>query len=493
MKTTIKILALILALVMMLPLVLACKDNSTSEDGADSTTAQQGGPGGTVDTSDQAVSKLPSMDWNGETFDILGRDGGSYVMFHNFEIWRESMPGDVVGDAVFTRNETLKKKYNFEVTEELVSNTYTEIQTLYDAQDDIYDLVIYRPINVQAHASAGYLLDLNSADMQYINFEHPSWNDHTNEQLTIAGRLFYTSSDFLLQDKSRTFCMFYNRELARANSLGYLEDLVKNNTWTLETVNNIVHDFAVELDGLSGHSPQDGFGIATTGTSSFAAFCYGAGFRLSQNTDGYPTLVEPSTFELGIIDAVGKFAFDNTVWYEPGFYKESDSTVFCNGNTLLYSVFPSVLESAMNEKCTFEFGSIPYPKYDASQERYLTQINVENGSLFAIPYTVADPAMVSFFLQAITEESTNTSYTAFIDTKCKIQDVYDERSAEMLDLTLQNVAYDVVAICGYGDLWNVIANLIPGFGTNIYKRLWDQRYEKAESAIDDLVADYEAM
>ena len=116
MKTTIKILALILALVMMLPLVLACKDNSTSEGGADSTTAQQGGPDGTVDTSDQAVSKLPSMDWNGETFDILGRDGGSYVMFHNFEIWRESMPGDVVGDAVFTRNETLKKKSTVKAT-----------------------------------------------------------------------------------------------------------------------------------------------------------------------------------------------------------------------------------------------------------------------------------------------------------------------------------------------------------------------------------------
>jgi hypothetical protein len=290
--------------------------------------------------------------------------------------------------------------------------------------------------------------------------------------------------------------MFYNRELARANGLGYLEDHVDANTWTLETVNSIVHDFAVELDGIAGHSPLDGFGVATTGSSSFAAFCYGAGFRLSTNEDGYPTLVEPSTFELEIIDAVGKFAFDSNVWFDPGSaqYKgNSDSTVFSDGNTLLYSVFPSVLESALNEKCTFEFGSIPYPKKDSSQERYLTQINVENGSLFAIPYTVSDPAMVSFFLQAITEESTNTTYTAFIDTKCKVQDVYDELSAEMLDLTLQNVAYDVVAICGYGGLWDVIANLVPEFGTNIYKRLWDSKYQTAEDQIDALIANYEAM
>jgi len=485
MKKTIKLLSLVLAIMMLLPLVIAC--NKGNESGGGAATSDPG----TVNTDPTVVSKLPSMDWGGETFDILGRDGGNYVMFHNFEIWRESMDGTVVGDAVYTRNETLKKKYNFEVTEELVSNTATEVLTLYDAQDDVYDLVIYRPISVQAHASSGYLLDLNS--LEYIDFEHPSWNAHTNEQLTIADRLFYTSSDFLLQDKSRTFCMFYNRELARANGLGYLEDHVKDNTWTLETVNNIVHQFAVELDGVAGHGEHDGFGIATTGSSSFAAFCYGAGFRLSENVDGYPSLVEPDTKILDIIDQAGKFAFDKNVWYDPAVYSFSDSSVFCFGNTLLYSVFPSVLESAMNEKCNFEFGSLPYPKYDAQQERYLTQINVENGSLLAVPYTVADPTMVSFFLEALTEESTDTTYTAFIDTKCKVQDVYDELSAEMLDLTLQNVAYDIVAICGYGDLWNVIANLVPQFNVNVYKRLWDAKADIAQGKIDEIVADYEDM
>ena len=487
MKKSFKILTLVLAVMMLLPLVIACGNKGGGNEGGATTLDP-----GTV-TTDPTASKLPPMDWGGETFDILGRDGGNYVMFHNFEIWRETMPGDVVGDAVFTRNEILKTKYNFEVTEQLVSNTATEVLTLYDAQDDVFDLVIYQPLNVQAHASSGYLLDLNS--LMYIDFTHPSWNEHTNEQLTIAGRLFYTSSDFLLQDKSRTFCMFYNRELARANGLGYLEDHVKDNTWTLEKVNSIVHDFAVELDGNAGHGEHDGFGIATTGSSSFAAFCYGAGFRLSQNVDGYPSLVEPDTKILDIIDQAGKFAFNSNVWFCPSYGSHkgiSDSTVFSEGNTLLYSVFPSVLESALNEKCSFEFGSLPYPKYDSEQERYLTQINIENGSLFAIPYTVADPDMVSFFLQAITEESTKTTYTAFIDTKCKVQDVYDELSAEMLDLTLQNVAYDIVAITDSG-MWGLIANNVPEFSTNIYKRLWDAKSSNAQTKIDSLIEMYQAF
>ena len=100
--------------------------------------------------------------------------------------------------------------------------------------------------------------------------------------------------------------------------------------------------------------------------------------------------------------------------------------------------------------------------------------------------------MVSFFLQAITEESTETTYTAFIDTKCKVQDVYDELSAEMLDLTLQNVAYDIVAITDSG-MWGIIANNVPEFSTNIYKRLWDAKSGNAQNNIDTLVAMYKEL
>lgn len=486
MKTYLRIFALILALLMIVPLAVACgKKKNEGEENAEATT------GGVVDPSGEYVSKLPdTYDWDEDTCDVLGRDTG-FVAFQNFEIWRENMPGDVVGDAVWERNEILRKKYNFLITQNLVENVATEVQTLYEAQDDVYDIVIYQPQAVQSHASSGFLLDLNS--MMYIDLEHPSWNDYANEQLTIAGKLFYTTSDFLLQDKSRTFCMFYNRELARDNDLGYLEDHVKDNTWTLEYVNTIIHPFAAELDGMSGHSKDDGFGIAVTGERSFSALCYGAGFRVSENINGVPTLVEPSMKIIDIIDQVGKFAFDRTVWLSPTTYECSDSDVFCAGNTLLYSCFPSVLESKLNYACHFEFGILPNPKYDSTQDRYITQINIMNGSLFAVPYTVSDPSRTGFYLEALTEYSTDTTYDAFIETKCKVQDAYDELAAEMLDLTIQNVAYDIVAICGYGGIFQIVGDQIPSFGANVYSRLWDAKAPVAQAAIDQIILDYQSQ
>jgi hypothetical protein len=364
--------------------------------------------------------------------------------------------------------------------------------TLLDSQDDVYDMAIYIPSHVQSHASSGYLLDLNS--LPYLDFDHPAWNQLTNEQLTIADKLFYTSNDFLLQDKSRTYCMFYNRELAREFKLGYLEDRVDDHTWTLDYVNDIIHQFATELDGVQGHSIDDGFGIAVTGSRSFAAFCYAAGYRISTNVDGYPALVDPDTKILSIIDKVGKFAFDKNVWLDPAVYSCSDSLVFCAGNTLLYSCFPSVLESRLNENCHFEFGILPHPKYEVDPTQpYLTQINIVNGSLFAIPYTVSDPARTAFYVEALSEYSVETTYDAFIETKCKVQDSYDELCARMLDLSIQNVAYDIVAICGYGGLYDVIGDSIPSVGQNLYKKLWDAKKKITETAIESLINEYKSM
>ena len=71
MKTTIKVLALILALVMILPVVIACKKDDTNTPST--TTANND----VISTEDPTATKLPDIDWGGEYCDIFGRDGGS--------------------------------------------------------------------------------------------------------------------------------------------------------------------------------------------------------------------------------------------------------------------------------------------------------------------------------------------------------------------------------------------------------------------------------
>ncbi len=85
MKKTIRILALILALLMIVPTIVACGDDTGDDDPAvDGTTAStQGG--------EQVVNKvLPDLNWEGAEYRILGREYTS-IIFQNFEVDRDEL------------------------------------------------------------------------------------------------------------------------------------------------------------------------------------------------------------------------------------------------------------------------------------------------------------------------------------------------------------------------------------------------------------------
>ena len=488
MKSTLRIMALFLALLMLLPAIVACgKDDKGKE--------QNGGDQNAVTTdpnSGEYVSKLPAYDWEGDAFYILGQDGGAYNQFTNFEIWRENMDGTVVGDAVYTRNDALKKKYNFIVEAELVDNTYTESQTLYDAQDDIYDLVIYNPMKVFNHAASGYLTDLYGID--YLDFDHPAGSSYINTQLTVGGKLYCTSNKFLLQDKARTYTMFYNRELAREYELGYLEDHVDNNTWTLEEFEKCCRLFSFDIDGGGAGGIGDSFGVVAESHASYATLLYGAGFTLGTNDGETITLTGATDAMNTIVTNTGKIWFDKNVTAVPEDFQPIDWAVsfniFVEERAPFFISFPSDFDAGktgLNTKCNFEFGFMPFPKADSSQERYYNMMNYHNASVFAVPYTVSDLPQVGFYLEALSEESCDTSYTAYIDSKCKIQDSYDELTAKMLDLCFESTSYDVVACLDPGGIFTIICDQIPNFRTNIFIRLYNSKGDKPQTELDEYV------
>ena len=491
MNKALRLLVLVLAVAMLLPAVVACDGGKTDDPSATTT-------GNVVNTEDPYETQLPTIDWDEDTFFVLGRDGGTYTQFNNFEISRETMDGDVVGDAVWTRNEALRKKYNFLVDHELVTNPASDALTLYDAQDDVYDLVIYKSNQVFTHASSGYLLDLNT--VMYINFDHPTWNADINSELTVGGKLYASTSQFLLQDKARTYTLFYNRELARDYDMGYLEDHVDANTWTLEKFEEVSRKLTFDIDGGGAGDQADSFGVAAESYGSFVALVYGAGFRFGANDGETISLRGSDSSTLNamnnVITAVGKVWFDKTVLCEPQMFEvydpESPTDIFCDERSLFFSSFPSAFDTGLNKKCTFEFGVVPFPKIDANQERYYNYMNISNDSIFAIPYTVADPAQVGFYLQAISEEACKTSYTAYIESKCKVQDSYDELTAKMLDMSFKCVTYDVVCMLNPGSIYSIIVSDIPFFNTNVFVRLYQNKGTAPADKLDELIAKFEA-
>lgn len=451
----------------------------------------------------EIVEEIPSgdttdsyeVDLGGALYVILGREDPNTLHLDNFEICYEEVPEDVVGKAVYERNKLLREKYNFYVVQVLADNTSQVAALSYEAGEDLYDLVLYQPQYVQAYAQSGFLLDL--MQLPNINLEHNSWSQAINNQLTINGKLYYTTNDFLLLDKLRTHLIYYNRDFSLDRNLGYLEDMVDNGTWTLENAAILAKQASVDIDS-NGPTYTDYFGFAMDSYNQCTHLAMSAGFRLvEKNENDLPQLAGATDRMLNIFDDALELSMDrNAAWcYEAsglGEYEADSELMFMNNKVLLLSTTPTFIE--YNYKftpCNVDFGVLPNPKYDVTQRSYYSYPDLYVGSVFGVPYTVCDEKMAGFCLEALTEASTDSSYVAFIDNLCNINEVVDEDRMRMLDLCFENQVYDMGALVFNGDneLYTDCYNIAKR-RLNLYKRLFDKYKKACQTELDQLIIDY---
>ena len=472
MKTMLRLLSLVLAIMMVATTFIACGED---------------------DNKDPANTDNQVINWEGEEYRILGRDYENN-MFKNFEVDRDAMPEDVVGIAVWNRNEAIKAKYGLDVVGTLVTgHSEDQAKIFLEAGEDAYDLIICAPDSFHPFAMQGYLLDIRTLD--YIDLTKDCWNDYANEQLTMGGKLFYTTNKFLLHDKHRTWMVFYNRDLAKDLNIGYLEDEVFAGTWTMDRLIEIAKQGAAEKDGVDGMSYYDQWGVGMSDSYCFTQLALASGFRFSTNgSDGYPALIGASDKMVSVLDKVFELTADDNTCFIHTFRPEADkigldNSIFSSGNAVVLVDVVSSFDDFAVAGVSFEFGTIPNPKFDADQDAYYSAPNVGNGSLFGVPATVYDPVKAGFGLEVLSEESVATSYNAYIETKCKLQDVYDEDGAKCLDIIFDGVVYDVAQVAGFGGLTDVMTNMARG-GVNNYTSQYKKVEKKANNEITKLKEAY---
>ena len=498
MKKFIKITSFIIALIMIATVFASC--GKRDGDGSESTGAQ-------VQTSGDGtkVPDLEVIDWGGMEYRVLGRsnDANGYSWSWHFEVDRESIPEDVVGKAVWERNLEMSTNYGIEVKSYLKSDCNGHADTVFGSGDDLYDLMLLSPEKFTPLSVQGYMLDLYSLD--YINMEHDAWQDYPNEQLSMGDKLYYTTNKFLLQDKNRCWLFFYNREMAAELKLGHFEDLVFEGTWTIDKVVELAKKATADSDGQDGMTKADTWGVAAAEHYSFAQIAYGAGFRLTEKAvDGYPDLLGAVDSMMQKLDKVYTLTGNYDIYYcdqrvaPNGIVDYNDCAyhIFYNERALFHPGVLSQLDSLLDTvpmECDFEYAPLPNPKYDEKQESYYSIPNLGNGSLLGVPATVVDVAFAGYALELISELSVDTTYEAYIEDKCLLQDVVDQDSADCLRLVFDGIVYDVAFICNIGDLGLMMRNDMGKYRENTFVRLYDRKAITAEGAIAEIMAAYEQL
>ena len=495
MKKFVKVISLIMALLMVSAAFAACgKKDDDKNDPEDSkvATTDQGGQSGTTEVPDIEI-----IDWDDREYRILGKDSTTYAWAQHFEVWREDMPEDVMGKAVWRRNQTLLETYGIAVKGMLDSSCNNLAATSLEAGEDVYDLMLLSPEAFHPHSTKGYLIDLYK--LEYINMAHDAWMPFPNDQLTMGGRLYYTTNKFLVQDKNRCWGIFYNRDMAKELNLGYFEDMVFEGTWTIDKVIELAKQATYEKDGENGLGKGDNWGVAASENYMFCQLAYGVGFRLTdKGADGYPVLVGPTDDMMARLDKVFSLVTDSNIYFcDQRLFGTVDwddcaDQMFQRGNVLINPTVLSELQT-IGEKINFIMGVLPNPKFDERQESYHSIPNLGNGSLLGVPVTIPDREFAGYALEVISEQSVDTTYTAFIETTCKLQKVQDDDAARCLELIYDGIAYDIGFVSNIAGLGGMVWTTLASASVNNYSRVYGRIVDSANITIDRIREAYKAL
>lgn len=449
----------------------------------------------TAPETDPAYYQTLENDFGGQVFRVLGVVSKDYSQFNNFEIYSEAEDGEVVNDAIFRRNSRIEEKYNVKIEQTLDEEPQTLIKKVITSGDDLFDLYFVQLRFAGSMVTNAY--NLNLYDLPYVDFTQPYWSEEVNNSISIDGRLYFTVSDFSLEDKNRTYILVYNRDMVKDFGMESIEDGIHNGTWTFERFTEMCAKVSSDLDGDSDLDANDRWGLGMDSPIAIVTFAAGFGGHLVEKDDNDLPVITAGT-ETMIQYASELFDSFNQ---SPSIYSNNEKRImegvdydftqipyvmFEEQRLLFMTSFPHMLKN-MSDTCDFDYGVIAFPKFDESQENYYTLADPFASTVFGVPAISGNSNFVGFMLEVLSGYSTETTLKAFYEVSCKIKYTYDTTSAEMLDLIFNNIVYDLGVMYDWGGIYSRLLYKIMDNKSNTYVSDFASIESKAITAMQKTV------
>ena len=459
-KQWIRAITLCLSALMLLS-TLAC---GKSGEAADTTTAAATTAAATevtgeatttaaeVDPADSAVKDdLPAdLNYNGATVTFLYREEISN------DFWAEGQNGDLVNDAIFTSMASVEERLNVDIQCVLRKGNDNNVRTEYNnhitnqilAGDSTYDWTDALINFGGTLASNGTFLNL--LNVEHLNLDQPWYIPNMEEDISIAGRLFFISGDASLGYLKNAFCIYYNRDIAKNLNIEDVEALALDGKWTVEKVAQIAQQAAQDLNGDGKYDLDDQLGFVSRDSNHPRGLIGSTGMQLlSRKEDGSHEYTFGSDRDHSVMSALSDLQ-NNT----PGSYFFSGSStqsnlsnynriseMFISGKILMVTAEMDHVISCGYHGMEAEYGVLPYPKYEENQEQYRT-LSRTTHNCFLMPITCKDPSMAGAVLEALGSSNYNSVTPAYFEVALKTKYSYDTTASKIFDLIHDSMGMD---------------------------------------------------
>ncbi len=470
-----KLLALLLALFTLLPLFVACQNNTS--DGPTTTAGQDETP----DAEDEIKDNVPDLDFEEWDFIIAGPESWGNTYFD-----RTETTGDQVNDAIHDRNRQLEQRFNITISSMNLGMTHEQaalFQTYYMSGEDAIDM-----IGVASYQSgkpmiiSGYALPWN--DVEYINLDQPWWNKSVTKTLAVLDNYYYLSGDINWGRMPNIMATYFNKQVAEEYDIPNLYQMVDDQKWTQEAMMNLSKQYAGEGSGdvdNNGTFDENDSYLLLQYYHSTEAWLYGANYHtVVFNEDGAHMNFATQKFKT-IADRLYDMMYTNKTAY---MYEDEEigKTIFFDNRALFLTGTLGSAESFRDQET--DFGILPPPKFDEEQKSYCSYSD-QWGLVLCLPATATDTSRTGAIIEAMAALSLKMIRPAYYELTLMGKVKRDDESERMLDLIFAGQIYDM-GITFISDLNRIpLRTMIRAGNTNI-QSWWKSNQKPIETNFKEL-------
>ena len=432
-------------------------------------------------------TKLPDTNLDGYEFRAFVRGEEENNYWNCVDLYFEDYTGDVLIDAVRDRNIAIEQKYNCTIAQTVSGkNSLTEAQSLLQAGEAFAALCL-RATYTASLAAEGRLVDLMT--MPHLQLSEAWWDQNAVADLSIAKKLYFTTGDLSISCNDALQIPVFNKTVLE-NQSG-MEDpyqLVRDGKWTTDKMLEMAVTVNKDSNGDGAMTMADTWGYLAYNWGPLFIY-FGSGETIvKKNADDLPELALTGERAANVIDMLySKFSKANPDVIS-GWSK--DQTDMMSEDRVLFTITSlATVRKQFRESVESDFGVLPVPKYEESQDRYYNLVVFQDtANMWSVPKTCKDTDKSGFVLEALAQGSTSTLREAYYDKVISYKALRDKDSLEMLEIILGSRAYDLASAFEWGG-WNKYFsdNISGSTGTNQFSSYYRKLEKKTQTELDNTI------
>ncbi len=400
---------------------------------------------------------------------------------------------EVVDIAIYERREKIKEKYGVELTtDDIVASQSTMgsgkgFQKIYNevmAGYTNYDAAMIGTYDVATLAYNGLLTDLNK--IPYVNLENDYWDQKANKDLTMKGKMYYTTGEISLSDNRSVYTLFFSKNMVDEYGLANPYDLVKSGNWTLEKFAEMSKAVGNDKNNDSVFDKNDVFGFLTPRDTHLAILSATGEKICSINDDGQLTLTlyneRTENLYSRYLDILNHSSTYNYQDISGSASSDERIGMFNNSQALFYShtmFYTDELRQMENN-----FGILPYPKYDENQSDYFNLVSPWHSQFVCVPVLNEGLDRIGIVLEELAYLGDELLTPAYYDKTLQGKYARDAESSEMLDIIFDSLLFDVGAYYNIAGLKDELGTIYTSGKT--LTTIYESKRLIAESKIEEI-------